>query len=132
MPYTKIEDRKKAIESGAEAPGDLTYLVYCLVVDWVHNKGGGMSYTRASQAVGVLETAKSEFIRKFLDPYEDQKARENGGVGPKEAKFVATHLRSVLTPEVATTKTVGSSKSKGKNAIKRSSSRAGALKSYGA
>jgi len=119
MPYTKPKDRIKAMETGPEAPGDLTYLIYCLVVDWVYNQGGGMSYTRAAHAVGVLETAKLEFCRKHLNPYEDIKEGENGDVDVNEASYVAHQLRRKCTKAAVTTKKMGPIKPKGRRTSKR-------------
>jgi len=38
------------------------------------------NYYRVNRAVGVLECAKTEFERKVVAPYEDQKKMENGDV----------------------------------------------------
>lgn len=94
MPYTTRMDREATVQEGpGDAPGDLTYLLYCLVVAWAHGKGGKQfSYTRASAAVGVLETCKHEFMRRFLDPYEDRKATANGDVSIDEARQVCERL----------------------------------------
>ena len=95
MPYIKANDRIKALDNGAEVPGDLAYLIYCLVLDWARKPDGNLSYTKASHAIGVLETVKHEFARKHLDPYEDIKLEENGDVDAAEAKYVAGQLRRI-------------------------------------
>jgi hypothetical protein len=72
-----------------EEPGELAYLLYAFVVDWVLRPEGKMSYSRASQAIGVLDTVKDEFRRRYLDPYEDTKIAENGDVSARECFEVA-------------------------------------------
>ena len=96
MPYIKQEDRERLYlrDGRAEAPGDLAYLVYCLVVDWVYGQGGKLSYTKASAAIGVLDTVKDEFRRRHLDFYEDQKIVENGDVSIAECQNIAEKMRN--------------------------------------
>ena len=95
MPYIKEEDRKRVIEHGpSEVPGDLAYTLYCLVVDWVYGQGGKLSYTKASAAIGVLDTVKDEFRRRHLDFYEDQKIVENGDVSIAECQNIAEKMRN--------------------------------------
>ena len=103
MPYIKTEDRVKAMDTGAEVPGDLAYLIYCLVVDWAHKPDGKFSYTKASHAIGVLETVKHEFTRRHLDPYEDLKAQENSDVDLAECQYVAGQLKRKLNPQTGGT-----------------------------
>lgn len=97
MPYIEQKDRER-LQNGEkpEAPGDLAYLIYCLTVAWVYEQTGSISYTRASAAIGVLDTAKDEFRRQHLDPYEDGKIRQNGNVGIEEAFTVARRIRDGL------------------------------------
>ena len=97
MPYIPEADRQRVLDSGAEVPGDLAYLIYCLMVDWVYKQNGKMSYSRASHAIGIIETVKGEFSRQILNPYEDEKSDFNGNVLPDEAKYVAKQLRRKIT-----------------------------------
>lgn len=100
MPYIEQDDREKILAGGrAEVPGDLAYMVYCLVVDWVYRQGGKLSYTKASAAIGILDTVKDEFRRRHLDFYEDQKIIDNGDVSIAECQILAEKMRDRNTNE---------------------------------
>jgi len=91
MPYIKKDDRVKfnsTIEDIIDAltdhgfdttvkPGELNYVISSIV--WrIFRKNP--SYTLGNNLVGVLECVKQEFIRRQLNPYEDQKIKENGDI----------------------------------------------------
>lgn len=88
MPYTKKEDREKfepelkklidKIKKAETAKGDLTYLVYVIALEYIKSKG--KSYTNISSAISSLQDAAEEMRRQVLNPYEDEKIKENGGI----------------------------------------------------
>ena len=84
MPYIPQEARRIADGQGPRAgdkPGVLTYLIWKQIKDWMANaRGDEYSYTTMSEVVGCLETAKLEFCRRYLWPYEDRKIDESGDV----------------------------------------------------
>lgn len=88
MPYIQARDRRRldpAIDELADRLQDMdagaqNYVVTRLLVAWVRARGA--SYETLSDAVKVLETAKLEFYRRWLGPYEDRKIEENGDVFP--------------------------------------------------
>lgn len=71
----ELADRLRDMDAGAQ-----NYAVTRLLVAWVQARG--VSYETLSDAVKVLETAKLEFYRRWLGPYEDRKIEENGDVFP--------------------------------------------------
>ena len=57
--------------------GELNYVVTCLVfAKWRNNT----SYSTGNAIIGMLECAKTEFYRRHLAPYEDEKIKQNGDV----------------------------------------------------
>jgi hypothetical protein len=87
MPYTKKEDRekyepilgelRKKMREVETSKGDLTYLVYCLGLEYFKDKE---SYTNMSSAISSLCDAAEEIRRVHLNPYEEKKIKENGDV----------------------------------------------------
>lgn len=88
MPYIKKHRREKLdhyIEDLAEQltfldnnKGDLNYTISRLVA--LHLKDVGKSYDSLSDITGVLNDVKTEFERRVVSPYENQKILENGDV----------------------------------------------------
>ena len=81
MPYIK-QARRPVLEAlisellcNIESDGEVNYVI-TRIIDEIY-KG---TYESMSAGVGVLETAKHEFIRRRLNPYEDKKIKENGDV----------------------------------------------------
>ena len=88
MPYITQQDRDRidalglhclviepdAIQNG----GDLNYAITTLCAEYIRNHG--LRYHNISDVVGALEGAKQEFFRKVVNPYEEIKENENGGV----------------------------------------------------
>ena len=88
MPYIKKQRRERLddailslvtslinIETDNASVGDVNYVISNII--WrlfEYNK----SYTTANNLIGVLECVKSEFVRRKLNPYEDEKIKENG------------------------------------------------------
>lgn len=60
-----------------DVPGDLNYLVTCVVDAWIGDKP---NYTKINAAIGVLECAKLELYRRVAVPYEEAKKSLNGDV----------------------------------------------------
>lgn len=79
MPYIRQGDRRFVEEFGPRGPGELNYLITKLCVQYIE-EGGGLTYARGNEVIGVLECAKQEFYRRALAPYEDAKATANGDV----------------------------------------------------
>jgi len=84
MPYVDAETRNRVDRSGFEAgdkSGVLTYRLWRLLEEWMRDgRGGGWSYGSMNEVVGCLETAKLEFSRRYLWPYEDQKMEDHGSL----------------------------------------------------
>ncbi len=82
MPYIAKELRQTytpVIESSKiHLPGELNFAITQLLKKYV--KDHGKNYTTYNDIVGVLECAKMEFVRRLVNPYEDQKIQENGDV----------------------------------------------------
>jgi len=87
MPYITHEDKKKFslalselmsnIEEGC-TPGELNYLITKLCITYVMSRG--LNYTHLNDVVGVLESAKQEFYRRLVSPYEELKRKKSGDV----------------------------------------------------
>ena len=63
-------------DKGKRNNGIVTYVIFKILVD-VYTNG---RYETLSNALKVLESAKLEFYRKYLGPYEDKKEKKNGPV----------------------------------------------------
>lgn len=92
MPYIK-QDRREEIETAltetsdfdVRTPGELSYVLTRCVVMYLDNRCHelGISepdYFLLNEAVGVLVSAKDEFVRRIVAPYEDRKRVEHGDV----------------------------------------------------
>ena len=87
MPYIKQDARKKYEEAITPLlrlirnapPGELTYVLTVITKCWLDSLAP-VGYTEMAMAVGILETAKHELMRRCLDPYETGKAAQNGDV----------------------------------------------------
>lgn len=87
MPYIKQQAREQYKQALADLcnvirrapPGELTYVITVVTNAWLASIRP-IGYTEMALAVGILETAKQELIRRCLNPYEDGKAAENGDV----------------------------------------------------
>ena len=60
-------------------PGEVTYIITVVTKCWLDSVAP-VGYTELAMAVGILETAKHELMRRCLDPYETGKAATNGDV----------------------------------------------------
>jgi hypothetical protein len=88
MPYIKSEDRYKYREilemiddislrrNILNSAGDLNYLITKIIHKYMAING--KKYQTMNDIVGALESAKAEFQRRVVSPYEDLKIDENG------------------------------------------------------
>lgn len=87
MPYIKQDELKDALDKGLDAffgkvalpmsEGELNYAITQLVLGFLPDDP---KYADYNSVVGVLESAKLEFYRRAVSPYENQKAFDNGDV----------------------------------------------------
>ncbi len=87
MPYVKQAIRQTfepelsrirlLLDGGSMQPGDLNYVITAIVKTYL---GQTPNYTRYNAVIGVLECAKLEVYRKWIAPFEDVKAMENGEI----------------------------------------------------
>ncbi len=71
----KIKELADTINMESRA-GELNYTITKLLLAL---KGSG-KYKDYNELVGALESAKLEFYRRAISPYEDEKIKENGDV----------------------------------------------------
>lgn len=92
MPYIKKSERKyydEIIDSlsynvnfdGEEksSAGRCNYIITSFLKK-VYEEKGTLSYRDYNEIIGILESAKLEFYRRSVAPYEDVKIEENGDV----------------------------------------------------
>lgn len=83
MPYI-IQDRRAEIRPQAEynavGSGELHYQLTVLILAYLQEHGP--LYQTMNDIVGALESAKAEFQRRVVGPYEDMKIAQNGDVYP--------------------------------------------------
>jgi hypothetical protein len=73
-----MEDREELDEGSIPSnPGELAYSLSQILDDYLISNGQ-VNYARHAEVVGVLETLKLEFYRRFTGPYEDRKREDNG------------------------------------------------------
>ena len=89
MPYIPSDDRQKYNESlkkilaqlslcdEESLGGELNYCISFLLFQLFKLKG---RYVRANTLIGALESAKQEFYRRLVAPYESHKIIDNGDV----------------------------------------------------
>lgn len=79
MPYISQAQRKHLNSGGSpDNAGALNYLVTCLIHRYLDDNGA--SYRQMNDIIGALESAKREFQRRVMDPYEETKLVLNGDV----------------------------------------------------
>jgi len=90
MPYIKPEDRNKLTQwlndcetigmlgCGLHNTGQLNYTITCIIRGYLAQHG--KKYQTMNDIVGALESAKAEFQRRVVGPYEDSKIESNGDV----------------------------------------------------
>ncbi len=87
MPYILSTERDK-LKSATDATaavidknttaGDLNYMISLMAKAYIDAKG--LRYEHLNAVVGALDSAKAEFQRRVVAPYEDKKIAENGDV----------------------------------------------------
>lgn len=84
MPYIhqndriKFDDHIKSLIENINNKGELTYCLYTLMVKFFRKCD--LSYTNISSVKSSGQDATDEFTRKYLNPYEDRKIKENGDI----------------------------------------------------
>jgi len=76
MPYIKQDDREQLKEFIPSTPGELNYVLHCMILEYLDDKG--LNYTTFNEIIGVLECIKIELYRRIGGFYEDIKIKENG------------------------------------------------------
>jgi len=85
MPYIGQKDREELDDpirnlagylAGNGYEGRLNYTISTLLTLLVQAQG--KRYATMNALIGVLESAKQEFYRKAVAPYEDEKIEQNG------------------------------------------------------
>ena len=85
MPYIKpdarhtFESHIQNLAADAENAGDLNYIITKMLHLYIKKKG--LRYANCNEVIGMLECCKIELYRKVVANYEDEKTKENGGVG---------------------------------------------------
>ena len=82
MPYI-ARKRRRELVVGQDLPatsGELNYTLTRECVNYV--LAHGLEYRTINDVVGALESAKAEFQRRVVGPYEDLKRDINGDVYP--------------------------------------------------
>lgn len=74
----KLRELLHHVNSGTLTEGQLNYIITRVVVAWVDSAGYSPSYSDYNGAIGALECAKLELVRRRLSPLEDEKREKNG------------------------------------------------------
>jgi hypothetical protein len=85
MPYIKKEDRKKFDDVLEQLPvpanaGELNYLLTKIAIKYFKLKPNGQNYQTINDVAGAFHCAATEFSRRLVASYEDQKISDNGDV----------------------------------------------------
>ncbi len=95
MPYIKEGQRKKldpVLEQLFEAlnvsdentsKGEYNYVITKILHNYIFNFG--LRYHNLNDAIGIVEAAKAEFIRKVVSPYENIKIKDNGDINDMDS-----------------------------------------------
>lgn len=80
MPYIEQSRRRHLVDGDTvpETAGDLNFLITRLCNAFVERHG--LSYATTHDVTGVLHDVLTEFDRRVVAPYEDQKRADNGDV----------------------------------------------------
>jgi len=78
MPYIKQKERKEIDESSKNITtcGQLNYAITKLLHQYI--KRHELNYNSINDVIGAIESAKAEFQRRVVTPYEELKIKENG------------------------------------------------------
>lgn len=78
MPYLTQKDKTDLETRRPATSGELNYAITLLLRQfWVNSP---RNYQSINNIVGAVEGAKQEFIRRVVNPYEDEKIKSNGDV----------------------------------------------------
>lgn len=94
MPYLASKQRRRELDAGAR-PVDGAELNYCisrLADGFVADHG--LAYHTLEEIVGAMESAKAEFQRRIVGPYEETKLKDHGEVY-EEAAWQLTARKAV-------------------------------------
>ena len=85
MPYItkqeKAELKPLLDQIKLASAGTLTYAVSILMINYLKNTSPHMlTFSALNACIGAVERATDEFKRRILDPYEQQKIRDNGDI----------------------------------------------------
>lgn len=84
MPYIKPEDRQRldqlfeGLGYAINGPGELAYVLTEIIITYLYERP--RNFTVLNEIIGVLSNVKTEFYRRVVAPYEDQKIQEHGDV----------------------------------------------------
>lgn len=79
MPYIPDYQRVDLLRNPvASTAGELNYLFTQLALKFVETRG--LKYETLNAIVGAFESAKAEFQRRIVAPYEDEAIKRNGDV----------------------------------------------------
>ncbi|MBM3260989.1 hypothetical protein FJY93_01080 [Candidatus Kaiserbacteria bacterium] len=82
MPYIPQSDRTKFDDAittlKPEKAGELNYIISRLCADYIARMG--KKYATLNEVMGVLTCAASEFYRRLIAPYEDEKIKSSGDI----------------------------------------------------
>ena len=59
--------------------GELNFAINYLAMDYL-NHLSQIDYTALNAIIGAMESAKAEFQRRIVGPYENKKIRDNGDI----------------------------------------------------
>ena len=80
MPYIKKAQKYKLAIEPPSTTGELNYLFTRLMIQYTQRFG--IKYNTFNDVIGAIESAKIEYYRRVVAPYEKQKIIENGDVYP--------------------------------------------------
>lgn len=83
MPYIHQSRRALLRQSADVEPnsaGELNYQITMLLLSYWRIEGVPQNYQTINDIIGAVESAKAEFQRRVVAPYEDRKIKENGDV----------------------------------------------------
>lgn len=78
MPYITKDLRHELKFRAPDSVGELNYAISMLLVQYLKHKG--LRYATLNDIVGAIESAKAEFQRRVVNPYEDSCIQKNGDI----------------------------------------------------
>ena len=57
----------------SEKSGEITYVLFSVLSELCKLRGKELNYEYLNSLLGSIECAKSEYVKRILEPYEDQK-----------------------------------------------------------